>query len=165
MQLDDLISLAQPWITWLEEKGELTLEELFEEVEFYCRAPIICGPTNTLDAVTTGISIKKGARYYIAYDEKLPELLVDQTILHELIHILKGDADAKNIRADADKNEGVALRINVNPASQKISCDFQIYFDRDNEELVEYLADCYAEKLIVKNPIFLNSTMKDWFRR
>jgi hypothetical protein len=156
MKIEEIISRAQPWIEWLENKGKLTLEEFIEEVEFYCQAPVICGATDILDATTTGISLRKGDKYYIAYDEKLPETLVEQTKIHELVHILLGDVDAQ---------ERIAMRSGLDQIRQQIRCKLNVHFDKDNEELVEYLADCFAERLILKKAISLNETMKNWFNR
>lgn len=160
---NQLLARAQFVFEWFDQTmlrhgGQMTLETLVEEVALATNHTIRWGPTSDLEPTVAGQTTFYDGKYYLGYDANLSVFLMRQTVLHELVHILKGDAKRHTTMT--------LRRNNADLPTELLECETQDGQDQqENEQLVEFIAGCLAQKLTLKPPKMVNKTMQGWFKR
>ena len=139
--VSDLVEQAQYWLNWLgiAERESITIEEIVQIVSLKKGKDIDFVTGEIPPRFGIGMTASEEERYLIGLDEKVTEPLLLTGKCHELVHIMFGDVE-----------KGIVHRITTfgEPGDgERIKCQLELHIDPVNEKIVEYVAECIAEKV------------------
>jgi len=135
---EELYEQRRYWLEWLQiiDKPFLTLENLVGIIEQKRKKPIKIVPLAIPPQLGSGLVTVADECYLIGIDLTVSSPLKETVLLHELVHIMFGDADRNDF-----------CHRMAAPTEYQASSQVEIFVDEINEKIVEYLAECLAEKI------------------
>ncbi len=139
--VSDLIDQAQYWLNWLgiAERQNVTLEEVVKNISLKKGKEIDFETGEIPPRFGIGMTTIEAGRYLIGLDEKVTEPLLLTGKCHELVHIMFGDVEkgvVRRITSWSEQGDG-----------ERVKCHIELHIDPTNEKIVEYVAECIAEKV------------------
>lgn len=146
----DLAEQADEWINkWLglKDRFDVTLDEIVKIIER--KRSVAIEETVTIEIMPSDeipphlgaaqtYFDKNSRTYLLDYDKNYDGALLLTVIIHELVHIMMGDADNRVCRRYLEGGE-------TEPTEPNNLIEFVV--DEQNEKIIEYVAECLVERI------------------